>query len=354
MKIALIASAYIPVPPPKYGGTELVIHNIRMELEKLGHEVTLFATGDSIDNGDLFPICQNALPFARTELLDTPLKPLRESAHRVAIDFIKENPRKFDVVHSHGIDVSEVHHLVPSVVTLHGAYSDKNEQLYNRFPELNYIAISEDQKTRYPNIKIIDVVYNGIDLRSIPFNSKSNRSLCFIGRLDGEKRPHIAVQTAIDLNIPITVAGKVDHAGVEYYHNELEPLLTHPLVSFLGEVTPQKAYEIFYDSGVNLHPISLGFPEPFGLSVLQSLVSGTPTVCTSIGSMSELIFDRLTGYRVNTFINNRKQISEYIEKCFKMDRRLISLIARRRFNSRNMAMGYVQAYQKAIDLFHSH
>ncbi len=344
LRIALIASSFIDVPPKKYGGTELIIFELVNMFLALGHEVTLFATGTSIipDGCRLIPICETAIPYASTDELDFDLKPLRDIAHQKAIDYVSSHIDEFDIVHSHGTDTYQLDHLLPCVTTLHGAFNLDVFNIYNKHPNLNYISISSSHGLMFKNIKIIANVYNGLNESIYPYSNTPKNQLCFMGRMDGEKRPHLAIAFAKAVGIPIVLAGKVDLAGQEYFLKNVKPQIDGNFVTFVGEVGHEEKCKIFSESLINIHPID--FPEPFGLTVLEAAYCGTPTIAFNYGSMPELIETRKTGLLVEDLI----EAYNNLPKVLAMDRKYISDRARAMFNREVMARGYEEVYRKII------
>lgn len=208
-----------------------------------------------------------------------------------------------------------------------------------------YASISKNQQEAFPDLQYVGVAYNGLDPQPFLFNAQPEDYLCFLGRFDREKQPHLAIQLAINLGMKIKLAGKIDFGGSDYYKEECLQYENHPLVEFIGEVGMEEKIELLSKAKCNLHPT--GFREPFGLSVLESAYCGTPTLALNRGSMPELIEEERTGILVEDFIEGYHQI----QKCFAMDRRYISSRARMLFNYRNMAKQYILAYEKVIEDF---
>ena len=178
------------------------------------------------------------------------------------------------------------------------------------------------------------------------FASSPENYLCFLGRFDWDKSPHLAIQLAISLGMPIKIAGKIDLGGDKYFKEQIQPYLSHPLVEFLGELSFPEKVALVSSAKCNLHPL-LTRREPFGLTVIESAYCGTPTLAMRRGSMPELIKDGKTGILVEDFVEG----SHKIEKCFSMDRKYIARRTRRHFNYKKMAEGYEKAYKKVLREF---
>jgi glycosyltransferase involved in cell wall biosynthesis len=349
MKVAIVSSPYVPVPPLKYGGTERVIHYLIKGLLELGHEPILLGTGDSKVPCRLIPIVDKAVAFPK-EKADLPAfnRYLRtidtETRHK-----LKELLNEVDVIHSHGFDLINFGDF-PNVTTLHGPFllydtkykNNHSIEYYKERKHLNFVSISKNQQESYPSLNYVGVVYNGEDPKEFPLNTKPGNYVAFAGRFDLEKNPHMAIQLAINYGIKIKLAGKIDFSGSEYFKDEIKPYLRHPLVEYLGELDQKQTIKLLANAKCNLHPV--GFREPFGLSVLEAAYCGTPTLAIARGSMPELIQVGHTGMLVEDFVEGFHQI----EECFKMNREYIARRSRHKFNYINMAKGYVKAYRKAI------
>jgi glycosyltransferase involved in cell wall biosynthesis len=345
LKVALVASPHIPVPPPKYGGTELVIYHLIKGLKELGHEPILLAPGDSDVDCELIPTVDTAVPFPMTKAEAPKYERQIESINKKIERKLRRLLKKVDIIHSHGFDLYKFQNF-PNLTTVHGMFTFRDLDFYLTRKNLHYVSISKNQQEALPALNYAGVVYNGENPDDFPFVEKPDDYVCFMGRFDREKNPHLAIQLAINLGLKVKVAGKVDFQGREYFEEEMKPLLDHPLVEYLGELGFKEKVELVAHAKCNLHPTA--FREPFGLTVLEAAYCGTPTLATMRGSMSELIEEGRTGMLVEDFVEGYHQI----EACFQMDRSYISNRARKTFNYKNMAEGYMQAYQHVIDKFH--
>lgn len=194
-------------------------------------------------------------------------------------------------------------------------------------------------------MKYVGVVYNGEDPNDFPIITKPENYICFIGRMDRDKNPHLAIQLAINLGMKIKLAGKVDYYGIDYFKEEVEFYLKHPLVEYLGELDSSERTELISYAKCNLHPT--GWREPFGLTVMEAAYCGTPTLAIARGSMPELIEEGRSGLLVEDFVEGYS----HIEECFKMDRRYIAQRARLLFNYKTMTTNYIQAYEEVLNNF---
>lgn len=349
MRVAIISSPYVPVPPQKYGGTERVVYYLIKGLKELGHEPILLGPGDSTVKCQIVPIVKKALFF--------PKKPEKVAEFNKKIKQVERETKKkiqellpdIDVIHSHKFDLKDFVDF-PHVITLHdpiilqqnGYSNNPSIQYYIERPDLNYISISKNQQDSFPSLNYVGVVYNGEDPSEFPIIKRPNNYVCFVGRFDREKNPHMAIQLAINYGIKIKLAGKVDFGGNDYFKQEIKPYLKHPLVEYLGELDQKATIKLLAHAKCNLHPV--GFREPFGLSVLEAAYCGTPTLAIARGSMPELIKEGHSGLLVEDFVEGYHQI----EECFKLNREYIAQRARHKFNYQNMAKDYLKVYSKVI------
>lgn len=343
MRIALIAGPNIPVPPVQYGGTEQVIHYLIKGLKEAGHEPILVGAGDSQVDCEVIPTVETALyyPLYKKDLkAHAKLEAVAQKKTRQAIRALL--PR-IDVIHSHGYDLSEFRHF-PNLTTLHYMIEFQHVDMLKKRGNLNYASISNSQQSAFPSLNYISTVYNGEDPSQFPINTKPEDYVCFLGRFDRDKNPHLAIQLALALGVKIKLAGKIDFKGEEYFKDEIEPHLSHPLVEYLGELGFDDKIALLSGAKCNLHPTN--FREPFGLTVLEAAYCGTPTLATARGSMPELIEVGRTGMLVEDFIEGMHAIKE----CFEMDRSYIASRSRQLFNYQTMSSDYVKAYNKVIEL----
>ncbi len=344
MRVAIIASPHVPIPPSKYGGTERVIFSLIQGLKELGHEPILFGPGDSTVDCELVPTVKEAVYFPATQPEFPKFKKYVDLLNRRAEGIIRKYLHKIDIIHSHGVDLINFQDF-PNLTTIHGMFILPEVSYYLERRNLYYATISKNQQGGCPDLQYVGVVYNGLDPDEFKVVKKPKNYLCWLGRFDHEKSPHYAIQLAVSLGMPIKIAGKIDFQGEEYFKREIKPYLNHPLVEYLGEIGLEDKVKLLGDAKCNLHPTN--FREPFGLTVLEAAYCGTPTLAISRGSMPELIEEGRTGVLVEDFVEGYYQI----EKCFDMDREYIAARARALFNYRVMAEQYVKAYQSVLDLF---
>jgi len=263
MRVAIVASPHIPVPPPAYGGTELVIGYLIRGLLEAGHEPILLASGDSQPGCELVPIVEKAIYFPDSR---RGLPALRAETHeiaRVTREKLRDLLPRVDLIHSHGFDLLDFEN-VPNVTTLHGQIGFGELSHFLERKNLYYVSVSRNQQAACPELQYVGVVYNGEDPALFPIVTRPADYVCFLGRFDREKNPHLAIQLATNPGIPIKIAGKIDFQGEGYFDEYIRPCLDHPLVEYLGELEFDDKVEVLAHARCNLHPT--GFREPFGAS----------------------------------------------------------------------------------------
>lgn len=344
MRIGIVASPHIPVPPPKYGGTELIVYYLIKGLREAGHEPILFGSGDSKVDCEVIPIVDKAIYFPKRQVELSDHYKLLEEAKLITAEKLRAHLPKLDIIHSHGFDLIHFQDF-PNLTTVHGAFNFQEMEYFRDRKDLYYVSISKNQQEAGPDLQYVDVVYNGEDPGKFPFVEKPDDYVCFLGRFDNEKNPHLAIQLAINLGIKIKVAGKLDFQGEEYFETFVKPHLDNPLVEYMGELGFADKVALVSHAKCNLHPTS--FREPFGLSVLEAAYCGTPTLAIARGSMPELIDPERTGMLVEDFVEGYYQI----QKCFEMNRLYIADRSRLLFNYRTMSQQYIRAYKKVIGMY---
>lgn len=337
MRIAQIAPLAETVPPKFYGGTERVVAALVEELVDRGHEVTLFASGDSKTRANLIPVIPQALRGS-PGVVDQ-LAPLL-----AMLELVEEHADAFDLIHSHVdylIYPFTRHWGPPTVTTLHGRLDiPELPLLHSCYPEVNLISISNSQRLPLAthSLNWIATVYNGIVLDHFSFQPKPGDYLVFLGRISKEKRPDLAVEVARRCGIPLKIAAKVDPAYDQEYLHEFEPLLDDPNVEFLGEVDEAGKDQLLRGAMALLFP-SL-WPEPFGIVMVEAMACGVPVIGLRHGAVSEVIIDGETGFicdSVDEMVASVKRLGE-------IDRVACRRHVEANFSARAMADGYEAAY----------
>src|ERR1700722_17921883 len=290
MKIAQIAPLVESVPPRLYGGTERIVSYLTEELVGLGHDVTLFASGDSITRADLVPCCTRALRL-------DPLVKDTVPHFMMMIDKVRERAEEFDIIHFH-IDFFHFPLFrslaAQTLTTLHGRQDLVDlKPFYARFGEMPLVSISHDQRKSPPPANFVATIPHGIpaDLHRPSF--ERGRYLAFLGRISPEKRPDRAIRIAQRVGIPLKIAGKVDKVDEAYFRSVILPLVDGQRVEFLGEINEREKTTFLGDAAALLFPID--WPEPFGLVMIEAMACGTPVLAFRRGSVSEVVEDGITG-----------------------------------------------------------
>ncbi len=337
MKIAQVSPIFESVPPKAYGGTERVISYLTEELVKQGHEVTLFASGDSVTAARLVsPIAQSLRPdLARPSWL---------SYHAIEMDLLAELAHSFDVIHFH----TDFLHFplarqlnVPHVTTLHGRLDLADLQpLFRHFHDVPVVSISDNQRTPLPEANWQDTVYHGLPADLYAFQEKPGDYFAFIGRISYEKRVDRAIDIARQCDVPIYIGAKIDKADEPYFNERIKPLLRHPLVQFVGEVNQQEKRELLEHARALLFPID--WPEPFGLVMIEAFSCGTPVIAYRHGSVPEIMEDGVTGF----VVTNQDEAVRAAKDIDTVDRKACRAVFDRRFTAAHMAQHYLRVYQR--------
>lgn len=344
MRIAIIAGPYVPIPPMQYGGIEQVISYLIKGLIEAGHEPILIGTGDSKVDCELIPIVKKSIGFAanRAELPAIERKVAHFNAG-VTATLHKLMP-SLDIIHSHGFDLKPFKRF-PHLVTLHNKIGLPELPYLEERRDLNYVSISKNQQQVFPDLNYVGVVHNGEDPRDFPLVTKPERYVCFLGRFDEDKSPHLAIELAISRGYKIKLAGKIDHDSEHYFAAKVAPHFDNPLVEYVGELGFADKIKLLSNALCNLHPTN--FREPFGLTVLEAAYCGTPTMAIRRGAMSELIEHGRTGLLVEDFVEGY----HCLEKCLAMDRQYVANRARTLFNYQTMTERYIAAYERVLEVY---
>jgi glycosyltransferase involved in cell wall biosynthesis len=337
MRIAQVAPLIESVPPKHYGGTERIVAYLTEELVRLGHKVTLFASGDSVTNAELVPVCRRS--FRQNKRATDYL-----SREVLLMDHVMERAGEFDVVHFH---TGCLHYLisrhlpVPHVTTLHGRL-DTTEllRLYERFRDMPMISISNSQRTPWPRANWQATIYHGLPKDLFRFHPNPGNYLAFLGRASPEKRVDRAIEIAKKVEMPLKIAAKVDRADRRYFKQEIEPLLNDPLIEWLGEISDKDKDEFLGNAYALLFPID--WPEPFGLVMIESMACGTPVIAYECGSVPEVMEDGVTGFIVRDLDGAVKGVNQIRE----LSRSRCREVFEQRFAAERMANDYVDVYER--------
>jgi glycosyltransferase involved in cell wall biosynthesis len=341
MRIAQVAPLFESVPPALYGGSERVVSWLTEELISLGHEVTLFASGDSQTAARLVPACPMALwrdPGCRETL----------PHHVRMVELVFRDASQFDIIHFH---CDYVHfplvrrYARPSVTTLHG-YVHENDlrELLCEYTDVSLISISAAQRAPLPGANWRGTVYHGLPPAAHTFRPESGRYLAFLGRISPEKGLERAIEIARLTGIPLKIAAKIYDEDRSYFERTIQPLLHlySSLVEFVGEVGGVAKDDFLGHARALLFPIN--WPEPFGLVMIEAMACGTPIIAWRNGSVPEVVEDGITGFLVDNIEDAIGRISRLDSIRREECRRTFET----RFSARRMALDYMQIYQEVI------
>ncbi|HEX7045017.1 MAG TPA: glycosyltransferase family 4 protein [Burkholderiales bacterium] len=336
MKIAQVAPLYESVPPKLYGGTERVVSYLTEELVRQGHEVTLFAAGDSSTCARLESVAARALRLDR-HCVD----PLAH--HVLLLDRVIDAADEFDIIHFH----TDYLHFpvtrwlrVAHVTTLHGRLDIPDlKPLYKRFAGVPVISISNAQRKPLAFANWVATVYHGLPEEQYVFQPKPGKYLAFLGRISPEKRPDRAIEIARRAGIPLKIAAKVDKADRAYFEARIKPLLDGPGVEYIGEIGEHEKSEFLGNACALLFPID--WPEPFGLVMIEALACGTPVIAWPHGSVPEVLRDGETGFLVQSI----EEAVAAVARLDRLSRVHCRQVFERRFSVRRMVRDYLEAYE---------
>ena len=341
MKIAQIAPLIESVPPRLYGGTERIVSYLTEELVGLGHDVTLFASGDSITSAELAPCCTRALRLDPTVSDIIPY-------FMLMIDKVRERAEEFDVLHFH-IDLFHFPLFrslaARTLTTLHGRQDLGDlKPFYSRFGEMPLVSISNDQRKPLPHANFVTTIHHGIppDLHQPSFEPGSY--VAFLGRISPEKRPDRAIRIARAAGIPLKIAAKVDKIDEDYFRNDILPLIDGPGVEFIGEINEREKTKFLGDAAVLLFPVD--WPEPFGLVMIEAMACGTPVLAFRCGSIPEIIEDGVTG----KVVDSEEEAVTVLPAILSYDRRAVRQRFEDRFAATRMAKNYVSTYRQLLGM----
>ena len=356
MKIPQIAPTWFSVPPHSYGGVEAIISELTEELTKRGHEVTLFASGDSKTQAKLFPVLEkapgrNPLPVGEMSY---------EMKYLYNMFMALEKQEEFDLIHWHfGKDIAPIMFAsltkTPSVITIHNHFGDSDmadiSEIMNHYQKLRYfVSISNSHRKHYP-FDFIDTVYNGIDVKQFDYNEKSEKYFVWMGRFEKIKGPDVAIQIALKMKIPLKLAAPKD--STSFFKEEIEPYIGKNNIEYVGEVNLQEKNELLGKAMAFISPIN--WEEPFGLVVPESNACGTPIVAYARGAMPEIIKNDINGYcvekdNIDEMINVLQKIINLPPEKYINLRKSCRRYAEENFTTSTMTDNYEKVYKKIIDL----
>lgn len=340
MRIAQIAPLYESVPPRRYGGTERVVSYLTEELVRLGHDVTLFATGDSVTSAKLVSPRARALrEAAAAGVIDDFTAP-----HVLELSDAMKRSHEFDVLHYHS---GYLHFLmsrllrVPHVTTMHGRLDlPELQPLFRAFNDEPLVSISNQQREPLAFANWAATVYHGIPADLLSLGNGRGNYLAFLGRISPEKRVDRAIQVAERVGMELRIAAKVDDADRTYYEERIRPMLQHSRVHFIGEIGEGEKSEFLGNARALLFPIE--WPEPFGLVMVEAMACGTPVIAFRRGSVPEIISDGETGFLVDS-VDGAVAAVQRLET---LERAQCRRVFEARFIARRMAEEYLAVYRR--------
>ena len=339
MRIAQISPLYESVPPKFYGGTERVVSYLTEELVRLGHDVTLFASGDSLTSARLVPCSATATRLSKT--IEDPM-----AYHIIMLDRVARMAHEFDILHFH---TNYLHFPLfrrmakRTVTTLHGRVDlPDTPAIYAEFSEMPLVSISNDQRRALPHAHWAGTIYHGLPKHLLAYSPQSKGYLAFLGRMSAEKRPDRAIEIALKCGLPLKMAAKIDKDDQAYFDRVVRPRLDHPLIEFVGEINERQKAEFLGGALALLFPID--WPEPFGVVMIEAMSCGTPVIAWPSGSVGEVIDHGVSGYHVSTI----EEAVSAVRLCQRHDRHRVREAFEKRFTSQHMAQGYLGLYEKAL------
>jgi len=339
MRIAQVAPLIESVPPAAYGGTERVVSYLTEELVRQGHEVTLFASGDSGTSARLVSCSPEALRLSE-QFIDPPAHLTRE------LECVAAEASSFDIIHWH----LDYFHFpmsrrlgIPHVTTLHGRLDIPDLQpLYDEFTDMPVVSISNDQRRPLPQARYVATIHHGLPPAEFTPSDKIGGYLAFLGRISPEKRADRAIEVARRSGMPLLIAAKVDAVDREYYEREIEPMLEADHVEFVGEVGDAEKGEFLRNAAALIFPID--WAEPFGLVMIEAMACGTPVIATRTGSVPEVIEEGVTGF----IVESTSEAVAAVGRIGELDRTRIRAAFEARFTVERMTRDYVELYERLI------
>jgi glycosyltransferase involved in cell wall biosynthesis len=335
MRIAQVSPLFESVPPKLYGGTERVVAYLTEALVQLGHDVTLFASGDSATSAELVPAWPSALRL-QAPLADASVPDVLLMAR------VLERAHEFDVIHFHqGYAHFPLMECldVPNLTTMHGRLDlPELKPLFRRFEQVALNSISDAQRAPLPDARWAATVHHGLPLSLHSANLEPDGYFAFLGRISPEKRVDRAIEIATRLRVPLKIAAKVDRADQPYYEREIAPRLDNPYVEFIGEICEGDKTAFLGGARALLFPVD--WPEPFGLVMIEAMACGTPVVAFRCGSIPEVIDDGVTGF----IADDMEGAVAAAARVGEISRRECRAVFERRFSAERMARDYVEVY----------
>ncbi len=349
LKIAQLVPPFLPVPPKKYGGTELIAYYLCEGLTERGHRVTLFASGDSKTKARLVSVYDKSL-YGQKVAWSDPYYPLLQ------ITSCAEHLKEFDIIHNHfhyfGLALG-FFTRARMLTTYHGDFNSlppgsPRHRLLKQFAGANFVSISHSQrKVKGLKLNFVATVYNGIDVSQFKFSEKPGNYLAWLGRITPKKGLSEAIAIAKKAGLPLKIAAKVDRnvrSDVEFFNNKIKPLIAKKQIDYLGEIGGHKAKSDFLTGALALlNPIK--WQEPFGLNMAEAMACGTPVIAFDRGSVRELIEHKKTGY----IVKDVAQAAKAVKNISQLDRSACRRRVEEKFNKDKMVAEYEKLYYQLLD-----
>jgi len=341
MRIAQVAPLCEGVPPKHYGGTERIVSYLTEELVRQGHDVTLFASGDSKTLAKLVPCCDTALRLNPSTMDPLPY-------HVMMVEQVRQQAHEFDILHFH---VDYLHAPLvrqlsrPALTTHHGRLDSPDlARFYGMFHDMPLVSISKDQRGYLRQAHWIGTVHHGLPCDLLPFQPAPRGGyLAFLGRISPEKRPDLAIEIAAKAGVPLKIAAKVDRVDQAYWDEKIQPMVrAHSNVQFIGEIDEGEKAELLGNATALLFPID--WPEPFGLVMIEAMACGTPVIALRRGSVSEIVEEGISGL----IVDNVEQAVAAVCRVAELDRAKVRAAFERRFAVERMAKDYVDVYRRLV------
>lgn len=338
MRIAQVAPLAESVPPKLYGGTERVVSWLTEELVRQGHDVTLFASGDSQTTAELVRCVPQGLRLGGVRDHTASLL--------VMLDGVRRRASNFDIIHFH-VDLLQFPLFRQSatrcLTTLHGRLDLPDfHPIYRTFPSMPLVSVSASQRIPLPHANWLATIQHGLPAGASPAGAQSRSYLAFLGRIAPEKRPDRAIEIAKRVGLPLKIAAKVDPMDKDYFEHVIRPQLDHPLIEFIGEIGDHEKRRFLGDALALLFPID--WPEPFGLVMIEAMREGTPTIAWRRGSVTEVIDDGVTGFSVDSV----DEAVRAVGRALALDRVAVRRRFEERFTTARMAADYLAAYNRLL------
>ncbi|MEA2909353.1 MAG: hypothetical protein QOJ15_1434 [Bradyrhizobium sp.] len=340
MRIAQVAPLTEALPPKLYGGTERVVSWLTEELIQLGHDVTLFASGDSRTSAKL------EAPWPRALRLDGSVRDAN-ALHMVMLEQVRRRADEFDFIHCH-LDYYPFslfsRQSTSFVTTLHGRLDlPEHQPVFSTFSSVPVVSISNAQRRPVPNANWVRTIHHGLPERMLAPLPVSQQYLAFLGRIAPEKRVDRAIRIAQECGLPLKIAAKIDNADRDYYEESIRPIMGGPGVEYIGEIADHEKSAFLSGAVALLVPID--WPEPFGLVMIEAMACGTPVIAFNRGSVPEIVEDNLTGF----IVEDEKSAVGSVYRVAELSRAKVRERFEQRFTAHRMAQDYLAVYRSLMD-----